>query len=66
MNEWNAKCIAVIAAMSRMCDQKPAPPEDQTPVYNAYDQVLDLCCNRVQKGWDPVLEEAEICAEAAH
>ena len=66
------RCSRVIDPMdasertSTACKFHPGPSKTSLRVYNAYDEVLYLCCNRAQKGWDPVLEEAETCAEAAH
>ena len=43
-----------------------SPSKTSLRVYNAYDEVLYLCCNRVPKGWCPVIEEADTCSQAAH
>ena len=51
---------------STACKFHPGPSKTSLRVYNAYDEVLYQCCNRVQKGWCPVIEEADTCAEAAH
>jgi hypothetical protein len=66
------RCSRVIDPMdasertSTSCKFHPGPSKTSLRVYNAYDEVLYLCCNRVQKGWCPVIEEADTCAEAAH
>jgi hypothetical protein len=66
------RCSRVIDPMdasertSTACKFHPGPSKTSLRVYNAYDKVLYLCCNRVPKGWCPVIEEADTCSQAAH